>query len=282
MPKFSRRRLLRGSLGSLFGLSAIGVYGWQIEPHALRIARRELRVPGLGQDLKGRTLLQISDIHCGYATRLSHLQNALKIADGLQADFITYTGDYITEAGRGDDAAFADLVDAFPLGRLGSFGVLGNHDYGRRWREPAVAENLCTRLEQRGISMLRNDVATASGLQFIGMDDLWARVCDPARAFANANPALPSIALLHNPDGADQAGWPAWFKGFILSGHTHGGQVRLMGWSPIVPSQFGNRFAYGHVVEDGRHLIVSGGLGCSVVPVRLGVPPEITVVDLTG
>jgi predicted MPP superfamily phosphohydrolase len=49
-----------------------------------------------------------------------------------------------------------------------------------------------------------------------------------------------------------------------------------------VPSKFGNRFAYGHVIEEGRHLIVSGGLGCSVVPVRLGVPPEITVVDLTG
>jgi predicted MPP superfamily phosphohydrolase len=65
-----------------------------------------------------------------------------------------------------------------------------------------------------------------------------------------------------------------------LSGHTHGGQVRLFGWSPIVPSEFGNRYAYGHVIEDGRHLIVSGGLGCSILPVRFGVPPEIVIVEL--
>jgi predicted MPP superfamily phosphohydrolase len=70
-----------------------------------------------------------------------------------------------------------------------------------------------------------------------------------------------------------------------LSGHTHGGQVRMFGWSPVVPSEFGNRYAYGHVVEGGRHLIVSGGLGtvsAGLAPVRLGVPPEIVVVELGG
>jgi predicted MPP superfamily phosphohydrolase len=78
-----------------------------------------------------------------------------------------------------------------------------------------------------------------------------------------------------------------------LSGHTHGGQVRLFGWSPAVPSRYGNRYAYGHISESGgkaagiagldaapRHLVVSGGLGCSIMPVRVGVPPEITVVSL--
>jgi predicted MPP superfamily phosphohydrolase len=65
-----------------------------------------------------------------------------------------------------------------------------------------------------------------------------------------------------------------------LSGHTHGGQVRLFGYSPIVPSIYGNRFAYGHVVEGGRHLLISGGLGCSIMPVRFGMPPEIVVLEL--
>jgi uncharacterized protein len=65
-----------------------------------------------------------------------------------------------------------------------------------------------------------------------------------------------------------------------LAGHTHGGQVRVFGFSPMVPSDFGNRYAYGHVVEEGRHLIVSGGLGNSILPVRFGVPPEITLVRL--
>ena len=67
-----------------------------------------------------------------------------------------------------------------------------------------------------------------------------------------------------------------------LSGHTHGGQVRLFGWSPMVPSRFGNRYAYGHVCEGGRDLVVSGGIGCSILPVRFGVTPEITVIELSA
>ena len=66
-----------------------------------------------------------------------------------------------------------------------------------------------------------------------------------------------------------------------IAGHTHGGQVRLPFVPPVwTPSLYGARFAYGHIVESGRHLIVSGGLGCSKVPVRLGVPPEIVRITL--
>ena len=67
-----------------------------------------------------------------------------------------------------------------------------------------------------------------------------------------------------------------------LSGHTHGGQVRIGGYSPIVPSRFGNRYAYGAIEEAGRHLVVSGGIGNSMLPVRLGMPPEVTMVRLGG
>ncbi len=67
-----------------------------------------------------------------------------------------------------------------------------------------------------------------------------------------------------------------------LSGHTHGGQVRIAGWSPVVPSRYGNRYAWGHVEEAGRHLVVSGGIGNSLLPVRLGMPSEITLVELGG
>ena len=67
-----------------------------------------------------------------------------------------------------------------------------------------------------------------------------------------------------------------------LSGHTHGGQITLAGFAPIVPSRYGRRYRYGHIVEDGRHLIVSGGLGCSGLPMRIGVPPEIVLVELGG
>ena len=88
----------------------------------------------------------------------------------------------------------------------------------------------------------------------------------------------PVILLAHEPDIMVRV--PERVS-LVLSGHTHGGQVRLFGWSPVVPSRFGNRYAYGHVREQ-CDLIVSGGLGCSIIPVRFGMPPEIVVVSITG
>ena len=86
------------------------------------------------------------------------------------------------------------------------------------------------------------------------------------------------ILLAHEPDIFAKATNRVALQ---LSGHTHGGQVRLFGCSPVVPSRYGNRYCYGHVVESERNLVVTGGIGCSIVPVRFGVPPEITLVDLT-
>ena len=88
----------------------------------------------------------------------------------------------------------------------------------------------------------------------------------------------PVILLAHEPDIMPRV--PDRVS-LVMSGHTHGGQVRLFGWSPVVPSRYGNRYAYGHVREQ-CDLIVSGGLGCSIMPVRFGVPPEIVLVSITG
>jgi predicted MPP superfamily phosphohydrolase len=106
-----------------------------------------------------------------------------------------------------------------------------------------------------------------------GADDLAAALAPLASDEA------PAILLAHEPDVFPRV--PRRVA-LTLSGHTHGGQVRLLGYSPVVPSRYGNRYAYGHVEEDGRHLVVSGGLGCSIAPVRFGVPPEITVIELGG
>jgi uncharacterized protein len=88
----------------------------------------------------------------------------------------------------------------------------------------------------------------------------------------------PVILLVHEPDVAMRVPSRVALQ---LSGHTHGGQVRLFGWSPVVPSRYGNRLAYGHA-RINCDVIVSGGLGCSIMPFRLGVPPEIVLVTLGG
>lgn len=107
--------------------------------------------------------------------------------------------------------------------------------------------------------------------RYLGVDDL-------PGTLAQVRTDDPVILLAHEPDIFPRV--PARVA-LTLSGHTHGGQIRLpLIWPAFVPSEYGARFAYGHVVEEDRHLIVSGGLGTSFVPVRLGVPPEIVRVDL--
>jgi predicted MPP superfamily phosphohydrolase len=143
-------------------------------------------------------------------------------------------------------------------------------------------------LAAAGIPVLENEAVrlTKDGQAFwlLGLGDqlaIWGRtkrgVDDLPGTLAQLTDAAPAILLAHEPDIFARV--PDRVA-LTLSGHTHGGQVRLAGYSPMVPSRFGNRYAYGHVVENGRHLIVSGGLGTSIMPVRFGVPPEIVLIQL--
>jgi predicted MPP superfamily phosphohydrolase len=104
----------------------------------------------------------------------------------------------------------------------------------------------------------------------IGTDDL-------PRTLAQVSDEAPVILMAHEPDIFPKV--PDRVS-LTISGHTHGGQVRIFGYAPVVPSRFGNRYVYGHKIERDRHLIVSGGLGCSSLPVRLGSPPEIVMIEL--
>ncbi|MEM8698993.1 MAG: metallophosphoesterase, partial [Pseudomonadota bacterium] len=179
---------------------------------------------------------------------------------------------------------------------LGTHAILGNHDW---WSDQAAQarEGGPTvwhgALAQAGIPLLENSAIRLSHGQsqfwLAGIGDPIAflpkktrrgrrGVDDQQAMLAQITDDAPAILLLHEPDF-----WPGWRDrfAFSLAGHTHGGQIRLFGWSPIVPSAYGNRFAWGPVEEQGHSLVVSGGLGCSILPVRLGIPPEITLVDLS-
>ncbi len=103
----------------------------------------------------------------------------------------------------------------------------------------------------------------------IGVDDLSATL-------AKVTDSAPLVLLAHEPDVANRVPSRVALQ---LSGHTHGGQVRLLGWSPVSPS--GQQLAYGHIRKN-CDVVVSGGLGCSIMPFRLGVPPEIVLVSLGG
>ena len=184
---------------------------------------------------------------------------------------------------------------------LGVHAILGNHDWwddleAQRTRKgPVLGRRM---LERVGIPVYENDVMriTHHGRAFwlAGLGDQIAfferrrkgvgrrtfdGVDDLDGTLAKVTDDAPVILLAHEPDIFPRV--PRRVS-LTLSGHTHGGQVRMFGYSPMVPSRYGNRYAYGHIVEDDRHLIVSGGLGCSILPVRIGMPPEIVMVDVAA
>jgi hypothetical protein len=156
--------------------------------------------------------------------------------------------------------------------RLGVFAVLGNHDWQNAGAEMAAA------LREAGITVLENDVVDAGPLHVAGLADLRTREPDVAGTLARVPEGAPVIVLSHDPDLFPQI--PGRVA-LTLSGHTHGGQIAIPRIRRrAIPSRFGERFARGHIVEGGRHLYVTSGVGTSGWPVRLLAPAEIVILRL--
>jgi predicted MPP superfamily phosphohydrolase len=293
----NRRSFFKWLGGLALSGAAVTAYGFGIEPgFLLRVQHYALTPPGWPSDFKLR-IAALADIHVGEPYMgLKRLERIIDTANALKPDLILLLGDYA--AGHRWVTGNISIKDTAALcagltAPLGTHAILGNHDwwgdkeaqkrragpslYGEALKTAGlpVYENDGVRLEHNGrpfwLLGLADQIAFIQGRgHFIGLDDLPATL-------AKVTDDAPVNLMIHEPDGFTQV--PARVS-LTLAGHTHGGQVRLFGYSPVVPSAYGNRFAYGHIVEGGRHLIVSGGLGCSIVPVRVGVPPEINLIEL--
>ncbi|WP_026620280.1 uncharacterized protein M728_002629 [Ensifer sp. WSM1721] len=297
----TRRGFMKLFGGSFASFAALGSYGFAVEPLArLNIARYRLTPPGWTPGLKLR-IVALADLHaCEPWMPASRIVSICERANALKADVTVLLGDYasgmnlVTRYVHSSEWSKALATLQAPLG---VHAVMGNHDWwedrtaqqnggGETFGHRALAgagievySNRAVRLEKDGFGFwlagLEDQLALRPGKiwsrrRMTGLDDLdgtLRHVTDDA----------PVILLAHEPDIF--ATVPSRVS-LTLSGHTHGGQVRFVGHSPVVPSRFGNRYAYGHIVEEDRNLIVSGGLGCSIAPIRFGVPPEIVVVDL--
>ena len=165
------------------------------------------------------------------------------------------------------------------LGNIATFGILGNHDYGFNWSEADVAMNICDIMKNSGIQMLNNAQTEISGLNFIGFEDLWSPNFDPLRVMKDYDETKANLVLCHNPDVCDLDVWNG-YKGWILSGHTHGGQCRIPGViTPVLPVR-NKKFISGEInLQDGRILYINRAIGHSR-QVRFMVRPEITVLHL--
>ena len=274
----TRRRFLYGLAGvSGLGLGT-GYYTSRVEPHWLEIVGRPLPLGQLPDSLIGARLVQLSDLHIGPQVDDAYLLGVFDRVREIAPEFVVYTGDFTSF--EKDVFAHAGRVFAhLPLGSRGTFGILGNHDYGPGWAFEDVGDGIASLAEEAGVRMLRNEIAEVDGLQIVGLDDLWANQFRPAQALDRFDPGKAAVALSHNPDTVDKPGWDG-FSGWILAGHTHGGQCKPPFLPPPLLPVENRRYTAGEfALPGGRRMYVNRGVG-HLLQVRFNVRPEVTVFRL--
>jgi hypothetical protein len=223
----------------------------------------------------GLRIVQLTDLHHSLFTPLEDIQRAVHLANLLRPDVVALTGDYVTLS-RAHIWPVARALGKLRA-RLGVFAVLGNHDFR------VDPDGITRALRSQHIRVLRNAHcalgASRASLWIVGVDDLWWGADDLQAAMRSVPARDPKVLLCHNPLGIRMAA--ARGIDFVLSGHTHGGQVHL----PVVGSvygrsKFGERFVEGWNQLDGTQIYVSRGIGKVLLPLRFGCPPEIACLRL--
>ncbi|MBQ0152088.1 MAG: metallophosphoesterase [Chryseobacterium sp.] len=275
--KLFLKRVAQAGILALFP----SLYAWQIEPFWVEFVEKKLPIKNLPQDLIGKKLMQISDLHVGNRFDPQFLVDSFQKAKLLNPDFVVYTGDFVNKGNETELAQLEMVMKQAVLGKLGTFGILGNHDYGKNWKNTEQASRISEILENHGISMLNNQQKSCDGLHFIGFEDLWSPNFHPEKVMSAYDAAKANIVLCHNPDACDKDIWNG-YQGWILSGHTHGGQCRVPGFMTPILTVKNKKYISGEIdLLDGRMLYINRALGHSF-QVRFMVRPEITVFTLTA
>jgi predicted MPP superfamily phosphohydrolase len=218
----------------------------------------------------------VTDTHIGPAINARDVDRSLSLLHAVNPDLLLLGGDYICESPRFAPEAAAVLSEHAAATPLGAVAVLGNHDYA------CDASRLTSLLERRGIRVLRNEsacLATGSReLWIVGIDDAVLGAPDLPRAFAGVPRDSAVLALWHEPDWATET---ARFRPMLqLSGHSHGGQVRLPLLGNIAAPSGGRRYVTGLNDAAGMPVYTSRGVGVFRPPIRFRCPPEVTLICL--
>lgn len=288
MLRFLRRHRTR-LIGAALLLLPFGLWfayqAFRAEPDSLLVAEYTIAPPSWPEALDGFRIAAVGDIHGGAPfideAKLEELSRRISAA---RPDLIVWLGDYVTQGTFGTFMEPEKVARLLALSKAlqGHSAVIGNHD---RW---LGVERIEKAFKSVGIRFLRWQSQTlevkGERVHLFGLDDYelspnyWGQFREAEVRWEKLPPGEPLIILTHSPDVFPSL--PARAN-LTLASHTHGGQVRFPGiGSPIVPSSFGQRYVRGHVVEDGRHLFVNTGIGTSFIPVRFGVPPEISILTL--
>jgi predicted MPP superfamily phosphohydrolase len=274
----TRRQFLKFALGATTGAAGVAlggsVYSALIEPQWLSIERIDVPLARLPRELDGFTIAQLSDLHLGPYVGNTEIRSAVEATNQLRPDAIVLTGDYVTrEADLMDDCARELSALAAPAG---VYAVLGNHDH---W---SSLEHITHALENNSIPVLINDAMpverNGARLWIAGVDDVWQRRADLNSALRQVPVTEPTVLLAHEPDYAEVVRhYPVDLQ---LSGHSHGGQVRLPFYgAPILP-YLAKKYPIGLKRADALWVYTNRGIGVVSPPVRFNCRPEITLLTL--
>jgi len=266
-------------VGSLC-VASVALWAFFLEPASLRNENHEIRLPNWPAACDGIRIAILADLHVGSPFNgLDKLARIVELTLKARPDLILLAGDYVIHGIiGGSKISPEEIADGLrPLAApLGVFAVLGNHDWwtGAPRTQRALGSVGISVLEDSSVLVKRDGCA----FRLAGLSDFWEGVRNYRAALENIPPGMPTIVLTHNPDAFPEIPKPV---DLTIAAHTHGGQVYipLLG-RPIVPSKYGQRYAIGHIVEKGRHLFVSSGLGTSIIPVRFLVPPEVSLLTI--
>ena len=266
----------------LFGAPGIGAYAHWVEPTWLKVRRLTLPLYRLPMEFDGFRIVHLSDLHMGSTVPSEFLQHVMQTVQKLAPDLVVLTGDFVHT--KPDEVAELTTLLRHLQAPSGVFAVLGNHDYGANYpgdsRLLGVEDVVITALERAGITVLRNDwvpiTAGAHRFALMGVDELWSGQASVA-PLRTVPTAYSRVVLCHNPDVFSFL--PAQNFDLLLCGHTHGGQVRLPPFPPLLTATTNRRLWGGLTAHEHSWVFVSRGIGYTW-RVRFASRPECVEITL--
>jgi predicted MPP superfamily phosphohydrolase len=271
----SRRRALAAIGAVVSGVAGTGVYGHWIEPERIIVRRVPVSLTDWPADMPGLVIGHLSDLHCDSESALDRTHRAVRLLMAQSPRVVFLTGDFVTSHGEQWAPRCADALAPLASVPCGAYAVRGNHDW---WTGSAeIVERELTRV---GITFLSNSASRLRPLGNVwvaGVESLTTKRESDEAALAGVPEDAVRFLLVHEPDFADAVTQRVSLQ---LSGHSHGGQIRLFGRALHTPA--GARKYISGVYHTDRHpLYVTNGVGMIGIPMRLGCPPEVSCVIVT-
>jgi len=278
----SKAKKMLSRVWRFFLLLGIALACWAFiwEPSRLTEKEYTLGLPQWPRECADYRVAVVSDIHAGAPyIGLDKIDHMVAMIRKQEPDMVLLPGDFVIQEVLGGSFIAPEALARHLkplLARSSVYAVLGNHD------AMLDSERVRIAFEDVGIAVLedRSVPITKNQCQFqlVGLSDYHEGRHEYVQAFATVPKGSPVIAVTHNPDIFPDLKFPF---SLMIAGHTHGGQVLLpfLGRA-VVPSRYGQRYAIGDIKENNRHLFVTPGIGTSILPVRFGVPPEISYLRL--